>query len=175
MLNVFMNTWRNYNENGADNGEWIALPMEEEELEAKLEEIAEKMKDSDPEWFINDYEWITEEEIDASIDENEDIIELNDLIQRMDELDDYQTKALFAIIEAHTSDLLEALDIVEHDNFLFYEGMDLEEVAEEIIDMDYFNSNIPSIFRDYFDYEAFARDLGFDGYDETSHGVIKVF
>lgn len=175
MLNVFMNTWGNYNENGADNGEWITLPMEEEELEAKLAEIAEKMKDSDPEWFINDYEWTTEEHIDSSIDENENILELNELIQRMDELDDYQAKALFAILEVHTSDLLEALDIVECDNFEFYEGYDLEEVAEEIVKDCYFTKDTPEIFERYFDYEAFARDLRYDGYNETSNGVIKVF
>lgn len=33
MLNIFVNTWGNYNENGADGGEWITLPMEPEELE----------------------------------------------------------------------------------------------------------------------------------------------
>ena len=32
MLDIFVNTWGNYNENGADGGEWISLPMEAETL-----------------------------------------------------------------------------------------------------------------------------------------------
>jgi antirestriction protein len=47
--------------------------------------------------------------------------------------------------------------------------MDLEEVAEELIDECY---NIPEFALRYFDYSAFARDLSFDGYTETKYGVI---
>ena len=35
MLNIFINTWKNYNENGADGGEWVTLPMKADELEEK--------------------------------------------------------------------------------------------------------------------------------------------
>ena len=45
MLNIYVNTWGNYNENGADGGEWITLPMEPEELEEVLENIAALMGD----------------------------------------------------------------------------------------------------------------------------------
>ena len=40
MLNLFVNTWGNYNTNGADGGKWITLPMDPEELEEVLENIA---------------------------------------------------------------------------------------------------------------------------------------
>ena len=50
--------------------------------------------------------------------------------------------------------------------------MDLEEVAEELVNESYFTKDTPDIFTRYFDYKAFARDLGFDGYTETSYGVI---
>ena len=56
MLNVFINTWGNYNENGADGGEWITLPMDPDELEETLQAIAENMGDNDPEFCIHDYE-----------------------------------------------------------------------------------------------------------------------
>ena len=55
MLNIFVNTWGNYNANGADGGEWITLPMEAEELEEVLNNIAAAMGDKDPEWAIHDY------------------------------------------------------------------------------------------------------------------------
>ena len=32
--------------------------------------------------------------------------------------------------------------------------------------------NLPEFALRYFDYEAFARDLSFDGYTETKYGVI---
>ena len=174
MLNVFMNTWGNYNENGADGGEWLTLPMDAEELETKLDEIAVNMGDNDPEWFINDYEWTTEESF-FEVSENDDLDKILDWLDRLETLVDYQAKALLAIMDAVTSDFEEALRYVEYDNFEFYEGYDLEEVAEEIVQDCYFTKDTPEIFERYFDYEAFARDLGFDGYEETSYGVIKVF
>ena len=82
MLNIYINTWGNYNENGADGGEWITLPMDADELEEKMEAIAEAMGDSDPEYFINDYEWTTEIE-PRDIDELENILELNEEINEI--------------------------------------------------------------------------------------------
>ena len=60
------------------------------------------------------------------------------------------------------------------DDAIFYPGYTLEEVAEEYVNECLFDKNTPDIFRRYFDYEAFARDLSFDGYTETVHGVIYV-
>ena len=40
MLKIYVNTWGNYNENGAEGGEWITLPMDSDELE----ELKERMK-----------------------------------------------------------------------------------------------------------------------------------
>ena len=71
MLNIFINTWGNYNENGADGGEWITLPMDADKLEDVLNMLAEELEEDDPEFFINDYEWTTEIEpraIDEMID-----------------------------------------------------------------------------------------------------------
>ena len=50
--------------------------------------------------------------------------------------------------------------------------MDLTEVAEQLVNECYFTKETPDIFTRYFDYEAFGRDLGFDGYTETKYGVI---
>ena len=51
-VKVFLNTWGNYIENGAEGGRWVSLPMEESELKATMAVIAEKMGDNSPEWFI---------------------------------------------------------------------------------------------------------------------------
>ena len=76
MLKLFVNTWGNYNENGAYGGQWINLPMEEDDLLETLERIAESIGDRDPEWAIHDYEW-TDIEF-GKVSEYDSIIPLNE-------------------------------------------------------------------------------------------------
>lgn len=168
MLNIFVNTWGNYNTNGADGGQWITLPMEAEELEEVLENIADLMGDEDPEWAIHDYEWTTEIELDE-ISEHDNIFKINEMCLELDELDEWEAEEVAAAVEAWDYSFAEALDRHQRGCFIFYKGMDLEEVAEEIINECY---DLPEFALRYFDYEAFARDLRFDGYEETSYGVI---
>ena len=168
MLNIFVNTWGNYNEKGADGGEWITLPMDAEELAETLAKIAEAMGDNDPEWAIHDYEWTTEIE-PREISEMESIEKLNEELQELDGLDEWDQKEIAAAMEAFGYTFTEAYDRQQRGCFIFYAGQDLEEVAEELINECY---DLPEFALRYFDYEAFARDLGFDGYTETSYGVI---
>ena len=168
MLNIFVNTWGNYNENGADGGQWITLPMEAEELQEVLENIAALMKDEDPEWFINDYEWTIDMEL-GDVHEMDSITEWNERCQEADNLEEWEAEEIAAAIEAYGYTFAEALDRQQRGCFIFYPGQDLEEVAEELINECY---DLPEFALRYFDYEAFARDLSFDGYTETKYGVI---
>ena len=168
MLNIFVNTWGNYNENGADGGQWITLPMEEDELEEVLENIAALMKDEDPEWFINDYEWTIDMEL-GDVHEMDSIMEWNERCQEADDLEEYEAEEIAAAIEAYDYTFAEAFERQQRGCFIFYPGQDLQEVAESIIDECY---NLPEFALRYFDYAAFARDLTFDGYTETRYGVI---
>lgn len=36
MLKIYVNTWANYNENGAGGGRWITLPMDYETTQSVL-------------------------------------------------------------------------------------------------------------------------------------------
>ncbi len=168
MLNIFVNTWGNYNENGADGGQWITLPMDPEELEEVLENIAALMGDEDPEWAIHDYEWTTEIEMDE-ISEYANIFDVNAQCMEIDELEEWESEEIAAAMEAYGYTFAEAMDRQQRGYFTFYAGMDLEEVAEEIINECY---DLPEFALRYFDFEAFARDLRFDGYEETKYGVI---
>ena len=168
MLNIFVNTWGNYNENGADGGQWITLPMEADELEEVLENIAVLMKDEDPEWFINDYEWTIDQEL-GDVHEMDSITDWNERCQEACNLEEWEAEEIAAAIEAYGYTFAEALDRQQRGCFIFYPGRDLEEVAEELINDCY---NLPEFALRYFDYEAFARDLSFDGYTETKYGVI---
>lgn len=174
MLNIFVNTWGNYNANGADGGQWITLPMDPDELEEVLENIAAAMGDNDPEWAIHDYEWETEIEMDE-ISEHDDIQELNERCMEIDDLQEWEAEEIAAAIEAYGYTFTEALERQQRGCFIFYAGRDLEEVAEELADeliSSYAGRDIPEVLTRYFDYEAFARDLSFDGYTETKYGVI---
>ena len=168
MLNLFVNTWGNYNVNGADGGQWITLPMEEEELQEVLEHIAAAMGDQDPEWFINDYEWTIETEL-GDVHEMDSISEWNERCQEADDLEEWEAEEIAAAMEAYGYTFAEALDRQQRGCFIFYPGQDLEEVAEDLINECY---DLPEFALRYFDYEAFARDLSFDGYTETKYGVI---
>ena len=167
MLKLFVNTWGNYNENGADGGQWVNLPMEEDDLLETLERIAESIGDRDPEWAIHDYEWT---DIDfGKVSEYGSIIPLNETLTRLSDLESYEQEEVAAAIEALGCSLEEAMDRQERGCFTFYPGMNMEEVAEEIVNDCY---DLPEFALRYFDFAAFARDLRFDGYTETEFGVI---
>ena len=57
------------------------------------------------------------------------------------------------------------------DDCVYYPGYTMTDVAEELVSECY---DLPEIALRYFDYEAFARDLEYDGYTETYNGVIYI-
>ena len=171
MLNIFINTWGNYNENGADGGEWITLPMEAGDLAETLGRIAKNMGDFDPEFFVNDYEFTTEFDI-REIGEMENISDLNDEMEELSSLDEWECKEILAAIDAFGYSFKEAYERQQRGCFIFYPDQDLNDVAAELADEWLNSKDIPDFIARYFDYDAFARDLSFDGYTETYHGVI---
>lgn len=166
-LKIFVNTWKNYNENGAEGGVWLTLPMGEEELEERLEELAEKIGDNSPEWFVNDYETNIAE---FSIDENEDIYDINELAEELDALDDDDIEKYSAILEAVTSDAQKAFERM--DGCDFYPNATLEEVAQGYIEE---CDDIPDKWLPYIDVKMVARDMRFEGYYETQNGVLYCY
>ena len=161
LLKVFITNLGKYNE-GELIGEWVSLPVDESELEEVLERIG--INEEYEEYFITDFET----EIDGlNVDEYSNIEELNELAAQLESLDEYDIEKVGAIIEAYGTELQEAIENI--DNYTYYSGMSLEDVAYEIVEECY---ELPEIAQRYFDYEAFARDLGFDGYTETTNGVI---
>ncbi len=172
MLNIFVNTWGNYNENGADGGKWITLPMEDDELAEALEAIAEAMGDDDPEFCIHDYEWTCEWEGDE-ISEYENIEELNEYCQKLDSLDDYEQKVYSAAVECWGK---QYVDVDNLDEYQLYTDITNEydlgyywAVESGCYDLKKMGS-----IANYIDYEAFGRDIGFEtdgGF--TSYGFIE--
>ncbi len=56
----------------------------------------------------------------------------------------------------------------------FYKGQDMYDVAYNLVNEFYDLDKMLGHLASYFDYNAFARDLKFDGYTETSNGVIEI-
>ena len=164
---IFLNTWGNYNENGADGGHWVNLPCN---LEAEYKKLAaatgERPEEMEP--FINDYD----SDINGlDINEYADINELNALAAELENMDEYDREKLAAYIETQGGTIREAIDHL--DRCEYYSGATLDDLAADFADE--MLSGCPDFVSRYFDYDAFAHDLELDGYTETENGVIYVY
>lgn len=172
MLKIFVNTWGNYNENGADGGRWLDLPMDPDDLEETLENIAAAMGDNDPEWVVHDWEYTGAIE-GRRISEYDDIQELNEYAQRLEDLDEWDLKTYAAAVEYWGA---EYVDIDDIDEYNLYTDITSE------YDLGYYWAvesgcyDLSSMgnLANYFDYEAFGRDINMEtdgGF--TSYGWIE--
>lgn len=159
MLKGFITNLGKYNE-GYLIGEWIEFPIDDEELEQVFERIG--INEEYEEYFFTDWEC----DFDTGFGEYLSVERVNELAEQLENAD---ADIIQAYIEATGYSLAEALDKVDCYEVMFYHNMSLEDVAEQIIEEHY---DLPDFALRYFDYEAFARDLSFDGYIEVSNGVI---
>lgn len=166
LIKIFITNLGKYNE-GELIGEWVDLPITEEELDKVYERIG--INGDYEEIFITDYET----PFYTTIDEWESITDLNDLAEALESLDEYDLEKLEAVIEAEGGDIRWWLDCNRLDNITYYPGYTIEDVARELIE-EGIMGNFPESLLNYIDYEAFARDLEFDGYTETENGVVLI-
>lgn len=171
-LNAFVTNLGKYNE-GYLIGEWVKFPVSDDELQEIFERIGISSKpDANgiiyEEYFITDYEC----ELDLGFGEYTSIETLNEAAEALENLTDYEAETVKAIMECGYEETIQ--DAIEHvDNYILYQNQELIDVAYQIIDECYPEiSNSDSMLSRYFDYEAFARDLSYEGYTETSYGVL---
>ena len=166
MLKGFVTNLGKYNE-GILQGEWVTFPISEDELEEVFERIG--INEIYEEFFFSDWEC----EFEHGLGEYENIDSVNELAENLEEIETYgEEDKLHAIIEATGYSLWEAIRYIDAADF--FPGYTMEEVAEEYVNEWFVTPNTPDIFVRYFDYEAFARDIRFDGYTETDYGVICI-
>lgn len=158
MLNIYVTNLGKYNE-GELVGEWVSLPC------ADLEEVYGRIgiNEEYEEVFITDYE------TDFSGLEVNEYQNIEDLNEQAEELEGADAEMIAAILEAEGGTIWDALEIAN--NATFYPGYSLLDLAYELVEECY---DLPEIAQRYFDYEAFARDLSYDGYTETEGGVIRI-
>ena len=158
---VYMNTWKNYNENGADLSQyginsissgWMTID--------EAREFAEKYSEDEP--FINDLDNIP---FDLGINEYSNVESSLDMIEKVCNLSEDEQEVLEAIMEASSDDIEEALDILDSGDYLYLEGVSDEyELGQEYVDMvggsvkDAVGDDITS----YIDEDQMKRDYEWD-------------
>ena len=169
LLNVYVTNLGKYNEMELV-GEWLKLPASEEDIKSCFKRIG--LNEEYEEYFITDYE----SDVGLKCSEYVNLIELNEKIQKLEDVTNGEYDKLKAIIkrdyykEEHLDDVIEAMESGDVD---FYKGYTAEEYEEELVEECYnldfkelgWLSNYITI-----DYEAMARDD--DSIYETNEGVL---
>ena len=169
MLNIFITNLGKYNE-GELVGEWVKLPVSEEELEAVFERIG--INEEYEEHFITDYETdIT----GLKVGEYDSIEDLNELAETLEDLDEYEREIVEAMI-SEGYDLEEALE-KKDDCMVYHDCNDMTDVAEQYAEETGLLDSIPENLRYYFDFEAYGRDMGIEGtFVFTNNGnCVQIF
>lgn len=171
ILSIFLTNLGRYNE-GTLVGEWVNLPVDSDDLEAVYERIGIDGVHYE-EVFISDYE----SDIGLKVGEYENIDDLNDLVERLEALDSYEFDLVGALIGSGVYTAEEALEIVENGDYSYYPGCNnMADVAEQYIEETGMLDGIPDSIARYFDFEAFGRDMKYDGtWIEADDGYICVY
>lgn len=158
-VKIYLTNLAKYNE-GRLIGKWLDLPLAEEDLSEGLKRVL----GCDEEYFITDFE------APFSIDEYDNLQELNEFVEELEKLDEYEQEKVFHLINTIGYSRDDALE--KHEDVTFYPNMTLEEVTVELVEEGIFG-NIADNIKCYIDYEKLARDLSMDGYYETEKGTFQ--
>ena len=171
-IEVFLNTWGNYNTNGADGGFWVELPCDLGEVMERLAKSTGENVD-DMEVFIND---ASVEGISLEIEENDSIEELNELAETLTGFDEAEIEVFEAALE-HGCSFEDALEIISNYNYAVYSDCsDMAEVAEQYCDECGILDGIPEDLLYYFDFKAFGRDMDLEGsFYFINNDCIQIF
>jgi hypothetical protein len=175
MLNVFLTDLQAYHE-GHLVGRFITLPISENKLAQVISEVlreGETISDSNnhEEFFLTDWEWGDVEFF--SIDEYDNIYELNAKLRAIEEIEVYKHKAIsFLLSEGIASDLDDAIS--KADDVRVYEGQSMKDIAYDFLQECYGVDTLPSIIANNINYEYVARELEMDGtYFEMGNDIFE--
>ena len=156
MMNIYLTNLGKYNE-GELVGEWVELPVSQEELQEVFKRIG--INEEYEEYFITDYECDFYE-----VGEYENIDTLNEIAEKLDELDESESKIVKAMMSECGYTLDEAIEKVNNGDYMIYSDCeDMTDVAYQVVENCGYLNNVPETVARYFDYESFGRDLGIEG------------
>lgn len=155
-MKIFLTNLGKYNE-GELIGEWVELPASSEELQEVFERIG--INEEYEEYFITDYECDLYE-----VGEYENIDTLNEIAERIKELDEEESKVVKALMQKLGYTLDEAIEKVNNGDYrIYYDCDDMEDVAYQVVEDCGYLDKVPDNVAYYFDYESFGKDLGIEG------------
>ena len=143
-------------------GEHISLPMDEDDLKSKIDEIlsigAKACGDTEHEEIF-----ITSFECDfMEIGEYDDPYKLNEIAQKMERMNDHFKKITkFLLSNNLVSNLNEAIE--EAENVIIHENTTMEDISYEYVNECYDLDSLPSIISNNIDYKSIARDMEIEG------------
>lgn len=156
MMNIYLTNLGKYNE-GELTGEWVKLPVSDEELQEVFKRIG--INKEYEEYFITDYECDFYE-----IGEYESISTLNEMAEKIDNLNEEQEQVVKVLMSECGYDLDDAIEKAESGDYRIYSNCDnMTDVAYAVVEECDYLRNVPETVARYFDYEAFERDLGIEG------------
>ena len=156
---LYLNTWRAYNEGSIGYG-WMSA----EEAEKFIKDNPER---DGGEWFIADidnYAGVKFSNLDYC-----NVMEVIQSIKILEDLEESERDEVVALMEYLNTDNAEkAID--EMDNYTFYTDIDsFHDCMDELIDEEL--AGVPDSIARYFDYEEYHRDCDFD-VTEMSNGIV---
>ena len=187
-MSIALTNLGKYNE-GILDFVWLNLPATDDEIAAAFDKIEVSHDDThyysdgrgrvvsfdDPE-MCGEYEefFITDYECDFyRVSEYENLDSLNEMAETIDDLQDYEMDIVKALIDDGYT-LEQALDA--KDDCIYWDDCDsMTDVAYRMLDEYGDLDRIPEDLRDYFDYEAYGRNLETGGhFISTDTGYIEV-
>lgn len=158
---LYCGTYGKYN-SGSFNGMWVNVSTFESYEDFSDFCLAIHADEEDPELMFQDGENIPDSLCHESMGEEE----FNNLLKYCELCDDYCVDAVNDFLELYTTKDLESMP----DAYMgVYDSR--EEFAEEKAD-EYFNLPNMGEIAQYFDYNAYARDLFINDYNFGSHGTV---
>lgn len=150
-----------YARTGEEAGRWFNLPCEN-----LVEELAIMGCTPTDNYIIID----AETPFGYEVDEYARLDYLNELAATLEDVEhDFEWIASF--MEATGYSLEAALERYE-EHSVFYSGMDMQDVAQNLVEE---NIELPSWLENYIDYEKLADSLEYEDYYETEYGVVQLF
>lgn len=170
MLKIYITDIAAYNA-GNLIGEWVDLPLENDELNSKIKDIVERGSKYCGNQFLNegifitDYEFQTDYEFEAEelfkVNEYDNVFDLNEKIILIESVESSQHKCIKFLLDENiansVSDAIEKLDDV-----ILYENSSMREIAEDFVDEYLDLSRVHDLIKYNLDYNGIARDLESD-------------
>lgn len=140
---------------GEFEAEWISLPADIEDLQ---DVVMRHTNGGKTDYAIYDY--MTD--LDVEIDKYADVFELNELVERLRSLEEWELEVVEAYLEATGDTLGEAVRCVETGAYDIYEARDEAELGYYLVERILLGVEVPEELRDSLDYEAIYESIGRD-------------